>query len=61
MPSRLRLPDIMLWGATLAVGAAGGYALDLLHVPLAWLLGSLGAVAAAGLAGWSLAVSSGGR
>lgn len=61
MPSRLRLPDIMLWGATLAVGAAGGYALDLLHVPLAWLLGSLGAVAAAGLAGWSLAVPPGGR
>lgn len=61
MPSRLRLPDVMLWGATLATGAAGGYALDLLHVPLAWLLGSLGAVAAAGLAGYSLAVPPGGR
>lgn len=62
MPSRLRLPDIVLWTVTLAVGAGGGFALDLLHVPLAWLLGSLAAVAGAGLlGGYELAVPPGGR
>lgn len=61
MPSRLRMPTLLLWGATLAIGAAGGFALDLLHVPLAWLLGSLGAVAAVGLAGRELDVPPGGR
>lgn len=61
MPSRLQMPTMVLWGATLAIGAAGGFALDLLNVPLAWLLGSLGAVAAAGLAGHELAVPPGGR
>lgn len=62
MPSRLRLPDIVLWTVTLAIGAAGGLALDLAGVPLAWLLGSLGAVAAAGLGGgYALAVPPGGR
>jgi len=62
MPSRIGLPDIVLWGVTLAIGAAGGFALDLLHVPLAWLLGSLAAVAGAGLiGGYQLAVPPGGR
>jgi len=62
MPSRLRLPDVVLWAITLAIGAGGGFALDLLHVPLAWLLGSLGAVAAAGLlGGYELSVPPGGR
>ncbi len=61
MPNRLRTPDLILWAITLALGAAGGLALDLLHVPLAWLLGSLGAVAAAGLLGFELAVPPGGR
>ncbi|MEQ8394389.1 AbrB family transcriptional regulator [Thalassobaculum sp.] len=61
MPSRLRAPAVILWAATLALGAAGGFALDLLHVPLAWLLGSLGAVAAAGLCGIELSVPPGGR
>ncbi len=62
MPGRLRPSDLVVWGITLAIGAAGGFALDLLHVPLAWLLGSLGAVAAAGLAGgYELAVPPGGR
>lgn len=62
MPRRIRLPEVVLWGTTLAIGAAGGLVLDLLHVPLAWLLGSLGAVAAAGLlGGYQLAVPPGGR
>ena len=39
MPSRLQAPTVILWAATLTLGAAGGFALDLLHVPLAWLLG----------------------
>lgn len=61
MPSRVRLPDLALWGITLAIGGAGGFLLHLLHVPLAWLLGSLAAVAAAGLSGFALAVPPGGR
>ena len=61
MPSRLQAPTVILWAATLTLGAAGGFALDLLHVPLAWLLGSLGAVAAAGLCGVGLSVPPGGR
>src|SRR5690606_1674272 len=54
-----RLGTTALWCVTLAIGAAGGFALDLLHVPLAWLLGSLGAVAAVGLAGYELAMPPG--
>lgn len=62
MPSRLRLPDLVLWGVTLAIGGCGGLALDLLGVPLAWLLGSLAAVAGAGLiGGHALSVPPGGR
>jgi len=55
------MPAPLLWTLTLGLGLAGGWVLELLHVPLAWLLGSLGAVAAAGLAGFTLAVPPGGR
>jgi len=34
--------------ATLAIAAAGGFALHLLHVPLAWMIGAMLATAAAG-------------
>lgn len=55
------MPTVILWAVTLALGGAGGFALHLLHVPLAWLLGSLAAVAGAGLFGVDLAVPTGGR
>lgn len=50
-----------LWLLTLALGAAGGLVFSRLGVPLAWLLGSLAAVAAVGLAGARLAVPPGAR
>lgn len=50
-----------LWLLTLALGGVGGYAFSWLGVPLAWLLGSLGVVAAVGLCGFRLAMPPGGR
>lgn len=61
MPSRLTAPTLFLWTVTLALGCAGGFVFHLLHIPLAWLLGSLTAVAAVGLCGVELAVPAGGR
>lgn len=37
---------------TFAIGAAGGLLFQSLHLPLAWMLGPLVAVAGAGLGGW---------
>jgi len=37
------------WGGTVAVGAAGGWAFDLMHMPLAWMLGAIAATTAAAL------------
>ena len=54
MPSRLRMPTVALLAATLALGGAGGFVLHLMHVQLAWLLGSLAEVAGAGLFGVNL-------
>ena len=50
-----------LWTLTILLGAAGGFAFSTLGVPLAWLLGSLAAVALVGLAGGRLAMPPGGR
>jgi len=51
----------LIWVVTLALGLAGGFAFDRLGVPLAWLLGSLGAVAIVSLMGARLAVPPGAR
>lgn len=48
LPAGLHLPTLLL---TLALGAFGGFAARLVHLPLPMLLGSLLAVAAAALAG----------
>lgn len=50
-----------LWALTLALGGVGGFAFSRLGVPLAWLLGSLGVVAAVGLCGGRLAMPPGAR
>lgn len=49
-PRARRLPAL---AATYAIGAAGGLAASAVHLPLAWLLGSLFATGAARLAGSS--------
>lgn len=53
--------QIGLWALTLLLGGTGGMAFSMMHVPLAWLLGSLAAVAAVGLLGGRLAMPPGGR
>jgi len=53
--------QIGVWALTIALGIGGGAALDALHVPLAWLLGSLFAVAAVSLTGRNLAMPPGAR
>ncbi len=58
---QLFLQQVGLWALTLVLGAAGGFAFSILGVPLAWLLGSLATVAAAGLLGGRLAMPPGGR
>jgi hypothetical protein len=50
-----------LWSATIALGLAGGWVMSRLGVPLAWLLGSLVAVAVASLSGLKLAMPPAGR
>ena len=58
---RISLKTSLIWLATLALGVVGGFAFDRLGVPLAWLLGSLGAVAVVSLMGARLAVPPGAR
>lgn len=57
----MSLKAAAIWIATIALGLAGGAAMDRLGVPLAWLLGSLFAVAGASLAGARLAMPPGAR
>ena len=42
---------IRAWTVALVVGAAGGWLFSLLHLPLAWMLGSMAATTIAALAG----------
>lgn len=51
-------PSNTLWATalTFAIGIAGGFVFDRLHLPLAWMLGPLVSIATAGLLGWRTSV-----
>ena len=57
----MKFSTVLIWTLTIALGLLGGAAMDAVHVPLAWLLGSLISVAFVSLMGGRLAMPPGAR